>query len=252
MLRRVCTTTLVLSFLLVQSSYGVGRRARRHACCASHATCAKSKKYAAMECFCLQSLYYDAPPLNQGPDFYVCQYFPDGCGPEGSVEHWSDYWYGIPTNRLVQNCGTSEGDPGTCEHLEWGRYGQASPLGHHQTYETDTDVDPKLERPHVVPTGQGPKSSIMIPQYKMNGFTHHDVYARLTKVTPASPSSPAGDVYFGLETENTLHVPAANVLDNTNCDRAEESAAGGRLIRIKFRIGGDHRVAFVWLRDDRP
>ena len=246
MSRRWCFLALVLFFFISEPTYGARLFRHRRVCCRPIICEPRDSPT-----FCLQQIIWDVP--NSSVDFYECLTYPDDCGPDEEVEHWADYVFAPfeDPDDLPQDCD----GPDYCLGQ---RLSPSVVPGYYSILRValDTqDVAKRVLSEHFVdeiPQGSLAIDFIKIPKSKVTRIFNGDLYvvvARHPRPTggPEPGPSPAGVPYFGLQMENTGEAPT-HVLTNANCQHATASDDGKKQIRIAFEIGGEDRVAVIWLK----
>jgi hypothetical protein len=195
--------------------------------------------------FCLQRVYYDVPGSNY--DFYECLTYPDGC--DLGVEYYSDFWYGLPNPanmNFPQIC--DQNSPQTC-NCEAQNYRADSAPGHGLILDTRDKARRATETGMVlagVPTTGMVYEYFKIPADKVSGLVTGAVPVVSVKVPSPTVVSPEGTLYFCLQMEETGESPTVTAVFNRH---ATQCTCGGKLIRIKFKVGAEDRVAVVWLKE---
>ena len=100
MFRRLCVLVFVLFFVVSEPTFGARLFRHRRTSCPPMACC---KSYD-QECFCLQARIWNVPFSTI--DYYECLHYPDGCGPDDLVEHFTNYVFAPYTDpsELPQTC----------------------------------------------------------------------------------------------------------------------------------------------------
>jgi hypothetical protein len=255
MFRRISLLAVVLVFVSGEAAFA-GRFFFRHRrpCCpppCSKAICCELRS--AGECYCIQDRIFDVPDSNF--DWYEVQYYPDGCGDDDTVEHYTDYMNldstaigTLPETCAGNNCVGQDG----ARLAQVSGYGDAWPGA---VLNNQTNAKKVLQDGFTragISAGTYSVEFLKIPKHKLVGIVNDDVYAVIARnprhaTAPVSGPSPAGAPYFGLQMDKTAE--SFETLTNANSLHATTgSTSGPKVIRVIYNHGAERRVAVIWLK----